>query len=454
MVKVSEFRNRGGSTSWRVTWKDPDPAIQKRHRENFSDAEDAYARKGELEMQLSGVTSSSSLVKTRLSEIVIADAEAAKALAGDRTLTGITQKYLELESTLKSLSTDFRTAIQFLTQHFRNEIQSITVREACEQFLESRRQLQLAEKTLDYYHETANRILQLGPDRQLSGIIITDIEQILKQYTNLNSKKTVRRGINVFFSWALRHHYILKNPCERLDKIPQDMSKIVILDLASCQRLLRAAMDFQSGKMAGPIAVLLFAGLRLGELNDLKPKDIREDKIRIDGGKKKRTLKRVTPIPPNLREWLQVYPFTGIPEGWVYAWRKLKKASGAADWVNDILRHTSISYQIERDKSIDKVALDCGTSPAMIDLHYRQIIESPEDVEAFWNITPSTLNEILPESVIQEPKRVIWPNNKKFARMLKTQSLVSIGREIGVSDNAVRKHAKKLGLLPTTGVTS
>lgn len=49
---------------------------------------------------------------------------------------------------------------------------------------------------------------------------------------------------------------------------------------------------------------------------------------------------------------------------------------------------------------------------------------------------------------VRKPKKVAWPDNKTLAEMIRTRPLRSIGRELGVSDNAVRKRAIKLGLLP------
>lgn len=44
-------------------------------------------------------------------------------------------------------------------------------------------------------------------------------------------------------------------------------------------------------------------------------------------------------------------------------------------------------------------------------------------------------------------KRITWPSDVDLQNMLSTLPMTEIGRQLGVSDNAVRKHAKKHGLV-------
>ncbi len=142
------------------------------------------------------------------------------------------------------------------------------------------------------------------------------------------------------------------------------------------------------------MALALFAGLRPSEIDDLEPGDVLEGRIRVQGGKLRRTLRRRTPIPPVLATWLEAYPFTGQPAGYRNKFRVLKAAVASDRWVQDILRHTSISFQLERDKDEARTAFNNGTSKQMIDLHYRDVIDDPQVVEAFWNLTPEVIQKV------------------------------------------------------------
>lgn len=49
--------------------------------------------------------------------------------------------------------------------------------------------------------------------------------------------------------------------------------------------------------MVPSLVLLLFAGLRPSELEDLTIKDVKKDRIRVSGGKLRRQLNRSVPIP-------------------------------------------------------------------------------------------------------------------------------------------------------------
>ena len=180
--------------------------------------------------------------------------------------------------------------------------------------------------------------------------------------------------------------------------------------------------------MATSIAIALFAGLRPSEIAALAPGDIRERGIRVRGGKLRRKTSRMVPIPENLAEWLQVFPFKGLPSHHQRSYWLLRKATKAANWAQDVLRHTSISFQLERDQDEARTLFNTGTSKQMVDRHYREVIEVNLAEE------PAT------------PKRIAWPSDEKLLEMVASLPMTQVGKQLGVSDNAVRKRLKKRGL--------
>ena len=143
--------------------------------------------------------------------------------------------------------------------------------------------------------------------------------------------------------------------------------------------------------MAASVALALFAGLRPSKIAGLAPEDIRENGIRVRGGKLRRKTSRMVPIPANLRQWLAAYPFTGLPSHHQSSSRVLRKATKARNWAQDVLRHTSISFQLERDQDEARTLFNTGTSKQMVDRHYREVIEDREEVEDFWNLLPESV---------------------------------------------------------------
>jgi hypothetical protein len=130
----------------------------------------------------------------------------------------------------------------------------------------------------------------------------------------------------------------------------------------------------------------------------------------------------------------------------------LKKATKAAKWVQDIVRHTSITFQTERDKNEGTTAFNCGTSIQMMNRHYRNTIDDATTVTEFWNLTPEKLLEKKPEITLPERKKVAWPEKSALARFVWQKPLIHAAADIGVSDVALKKHCLKLGIeLPTPG---
>ncbi|MCU0749475.1 MAG: hypothetical protein MUF13_08020 [Akkermansiaceae bacterium] len=372
-------------------------------------------------------------------------------LAADgRDVADIVTHYLALESRARSKDIGLNAALSFVESHYRSEIQAVSVLNAYNEFLEGG--AAWTPKTKEHYESSLKLLLKPDPNKQVHDFTLSDIEKILKRYKNLNSQRTYRRAFKTFFIWCVLHHYCLENPCDRLHKLPTDMSQIAVLSPDECKRLLYAAMQLQDGAAAACVAIGMFAGLRPSEIRDLTPADILKDKIRVSGGKLRRKLNRSTPIPPVLAEWLKQFPFAGLPPGWDGKMKRLKKATKAKKWVQDIIRHTSITFQTERDKDEALTAFNNGTSIQMMNRHYRDIIDDEKTIAEFWNLTPAKLRAKPPKVDLETKRRVEWPDKKVLAKLVWEKPLSHAAKDIGVSDVALKKHCVKLGIeLPRQG---
>jgi len=380
----------------------------------------------------------------------MADAESAIHGAAGRKLSKIVAHYLSLEARAKAKGTNLDAALGFVDAHFRSEIRQTSVLGAYEEFLQSR--AVGSPRTKTHYATCLRRLLAPDPNKLLHTLTVSDLERVIDTYKNVNSKRTYCRIFSIFFNWAVRHHYCLEDPCKRLDKIPKDMTQIAVLSLEEVQRLLYAAIIYQDGAAAAPVAIALFAGLRPSEIGDLKAEDIGEERIRVSGGKLRRKLKRTSPIPPNLTVWLKEYPFKGLPNGWSYKLKQLKTATNASAWVQDIFRHTSITYQAERDKNEAMTAFNCGTSIQMMDRHYRNFIGDAKAITEFWSLTPAMI--LAKKSSVELPnaKRIEWLGKPTLEKLVWQKPLIHVAAVFGVSSVALKKHCVKLGIaLPSLG---
>lgn len=445
---LREHKNRSGTRSWRVTGSWPDG---RRERTNFEDRGDALEHKAKIEKEAGGRREAYHLTRTSLSREELADAENALTISGKQSLTEVVAHYFKLQGEVREGSTlNLDQAIAFFRNHYRSEIEELSVYAARKRFIATRRNLE--QTTIRHYESTTRLLLEPDPNKLVHQFTVKDIDSILGQFKNLNSFNSYRRGINVFFNWAVRYHLCLENPCLRLDRPVRPESRIAILSPEEIRRLLKASLLKAEGVCAAPVAILLFAGLRPSELQDLKPEDIKKERIRVVGGKLRRKLKRSVEIPPVLKAWLKEHPFNGLPSGWDYKRRQLKDLTRAKCWVNDVLRHTSISYQLERDQDQGKVAFANGTSSGIIDRHYRDVIDDPEIVAAFWSLTPK---QVLTEKIdleLKEARIVDWPKDARLKKLVWEKPLSRLAGDLGVTDNAIRKRCRTRGIeLPKNG---
>ena len=444
---IREFKNASGNLSFRVSGHKSNGS---RVRQNFATRPEAENAKADFESELHGQPTTAKVRRTRLSDDQLSEAEAAIRTVGERGLAEIVSKYLSIEGRLKKRGVGIDEAVSFAESHFRKELISVTILNAQTEFIRSRAGKEA--RTVTFYENTLRHLLKPDPNRHLSTVGVADIERLLDRFKNTNSKRAYRSAFSVFFNWAVRHHYCLENPCQRLDKLPRNLSQIELLPLDAVERMLFAAMTYQDGVAAAPIAIGLFGGLRPSEIADLKPTDVGMSQIRVTGGKMRRKLKRTVPIPPVLAEWLKKYPFTSLPKGWEYKLKQIKKATKALKWVPDIIRHTSISFQTERDKNEALTAYNNGTSIQMMNLHYRSSIADDKIVNAFWSMSPNKLFKKKPKVDLPNKLCVDWPDKKALQKVVWELPLIHAAKSIGVSNVALKKRCVSLGIaLPTMG---
>ncbi|QYY35405.1 hypothetical protein [Ruficoccus sp. ZRK36] len=446
--KIEDFRNASGNISYRVAGYRPDG---ERIRKNFRYKADAIEFRARMERECEEGKFDRHLTRTKLTPEQIADAETALSHNPNRTLT---EQVLELqalnERITKVSDVGLENAVAFFERHYRPEISSIGIYQSAEKFLASR--VGRSPQTINYYRKCLQLLYQGDPNKTVHAFTTRNISTILSAYEHIGSQRSYRRGLNAFFNWAVRAKYCLENPCDHLEALPRQKRNVVILQLEEVRQLLRAAQSYREGELAASVAIMLFAGLRPSELADLKVSDIRTGNLIIYGGKMEGKIKRRVTIVPALEAWLEQFPFTGIPKNWYKKMGTLKDAVQPQEWVSDILRHTSISYQIERDEDIGKVATRNGTSDSMIMLHYRDVVEDPQDVTEFWALTPDALKNVPLTGSLPAKQSVSWPDDTELAKLVWEKPLSKLSKDLGISDNAIRKRCIKHNIdLPKNG---
>jgi integrase len=216
------------------------------------------------------------------------------------------------------------------------------------------------------------------------------------------TRKNYRDDLNSLFAYAEARRYIAKNanPVSTAKTRKPRGGKIEIYTLDEIAGLLKhAPADFLPF-----VAIGAFAGLRTSEIERLKFEDFfNGDYIEVAADKTKTASRRLVPVLPNLRKWLEPYArkkgrlWTGTEKEFLAARAKTVADSGIA-WKDNGLRHSWISYRMADIQDAPKVAIEAGNSPEMIFRNYRELVK-PEAAKTWFAITPET-----PENVVSMGK--------------------------------------------------
>ena len=293
-------------------------------------------------------------------------------------------------------------------------------------------------------------------EKQFGGTINTvsgtDVDTWLRNLkTGPRTRNNLRNSIQTLFTFAKARRYVPKDHDE-MDSVAMAKDgegEIEIFTPAEMREMLAHA----DGRLIPFLTLGAFAGVRHAEIQRLEWTDINFDKgiIDIRARKAKTASRRIVPLLPNLRSWLEphrqaegavcVYSNMAselyrlvrkVNEARRTAWAvsqgigkeameaaderaaqrqkadrkkkgKQRVAWGTAvpagaetaedegwkpfDWKHNALRHSFISYRVADKKNIAEVSLEAGNSPQMIFQHYREVVDADE-AKAWFSIVP------------------------------------------------------------------
>lgn len=396
--QIKQFDNPGGSTSWRVDGRRPDGS---RVRENYPSFSEAASRKEELENEALNQTVAVRLRRTRLSDAMLQDAEAAYKKLKDAQ---------DLNPCLKE--TNLLTAVEFLVEHYRKPSQSPKTKDAALEFLKAKKAKGLRPTTIAQLRHNISFLTQITGDKPVNKNSQEDVRAaVFMDGENLKPQTLNHRVNNLrqFFRWCIRRKYCVEDPTVGIEKFKLDDKEPEIFTLKEVVALLIAARDFKKGRLLPRMVIALFSGLRPEELRRCGPKDIclgNAPMIRLTGKQAKGRKRRVVDISPNLAAWLKVTH--GAPfktPNFRKDFDQVRRRAGfrgsfakpgdekLLPWPHDGIRHTAISAHLAYHRNECKTALWAGTSPDMIYKHYNGVM-SQNDAKLFWSISPENIDEI------------------------------------------------------------
>jgi Site-specific recombinase XerD len=391
--KIIEFKNRGGSKSWRVTGSKRDGS---RIRENFDVQKDATLRRIELEAEFHAGHSETAMRATKLSHEQVQLAEVACIKLGDdwpRLLDAVDKWIKDGKQAATSESPRIDEAVtQFTTwldkeSGFRDRTQA-NLKARVEMFGNGIRNLRVAEitpETIEAY---------LG-----------------KRNVEKATKDNDRRALSRFFSWCIvsPQKWISGNPAKKQvrERLRQRDTLPAVLTVSQCEGLLRAAERYREGRLVPYVALCLFGGLRPEETARLTQKQVnlKDREIVLEPWQTKTGRSRLVKICDTLAAWLEACEGKELyPANWRKDFDVIKKMvgfgptkkkdaagklveTGLKKWPEDVLRHTGISHYFRNCGSYGRTAEQFGNSEAVIKNHYQGRV-STEDAEKFYALRP------------------------------------------------------------------
>ena len=383
--KIGEYRNPSGKIVYRVYGKRANGQIV---RQNFKIYQLALARRQELEIEILNLPQ---LVMrpTRLSADQVAEAEAA---------------FYRLHGTNHGLV----ACVEHFLKTWKPAFIERDLAVALQEFLETKRAQNLRQDSLSSLRVRVNRLALLHKHKMLSQITPDDIRAAVNNpHWSPVTRNNERRSFHCFFQWAVDQKYCEANPVAKIKPAKIERGEPKVMSLAEVKSFLRAALDFKEGRMLPFVVLNLFAGVRPTELRRISWDDIdlEAKTMTIRSAAAKLRQRRLVELSDNLVTWLM--PYRGRPifeKSFRRDFDAVRRAAGfrgsvgrneidetRKPWINDLFRHTSLSFHLAAHKNEGETADWGGTSVVMLHQHYRGIVR-PADAELFWRLLPDNLD--------------------------------------------------------------
>ncbi len=289
------------------------------------------------------------------------------------------RKLAESES-LTSMANDYRKFFKPLTRR-------VTVPELVAELLVAREQDGASKTYVSQLKTILNRFAEAFPG-EILGISSSDIDAWLRGLkVSASSRNSMLVCVKVLFSYARSQNCLpaeQKTAAEQLKKAKlKNDDDVAVFTPQEMRKILHAAPPH----LIPILAIGAFSGIRMAELNrlDWSALDLDRGIIELRAGQAKTASRRIIPITPNLRAWIEPLPRTGKVVRTVLLHREVTALARALklEWPRNVLRHSFITYRIAKVKSADQVALEAGNSPSIIFKNYRELATEDQADEWF-----------------------------------------------------------------------
>lgn len=305
------------------------------------------------------------------------------------SLESALREYVEAKEILGKAS--LLEAARFHARHAPTITKKGTLRQILDAMLKA---LEADHRSAYHIRDIKRRIGQFADSfmpKAIDDITTSDINQWLRGLKmGTRSRDNYRDSVHNYFRFARSEGYLLKDrPTEADDtkKVDPGGKENEVFTPEEMKTILTKLPK----RIIATLVIKAFSGVRTEEMSFLTWEDIKWDQNVIIPRKQKTKTKgrRVIPLKPNLKAWLE--PFRNekgrIADRWINAetmakaWTNWIKKTGVP-YKKNAMRNSYISYRVAETGDINGVALECGTSAAVILEDYLELVT--KDAAALW----------------------------------------------------------------------
>jgi integrase len=226
----------------------------------------------------------------------------------------------------------------------------------------------LRDATIKSYAYTIQKTLAPLHQKMMADITTKDIEDIFGSRGPV-ARKMHHRNLKAFWKWSCheKRGWADMKVVNGLEKVRHSKDEdIQILKPAEVKALLTAA-EAEGTAAAAAYAIAVFGGLRMAELSKLKWSDIGDDMIEIGPSVAKTHNRRLVPICPTLRAWIDATRGDAngdkliVPSNWTDVSKSVRRRAGwdvaarlledppkptRGAWPSNAPRHTCATVQV------------------------------------------------------------------------------------------------------------
>lgn len=254
--------------------------------------------------------------------------------------------------------------------------------EAVALYLDSRSDLR--DSTLGSYRYTLERVFSPLSETILADITTADIEAILKPKAP-TARAMHKRNLSTFWRWASNppRQWARMAVVDALEAIRVSSDNdIAILSPDEVKALMQAA-EIEGNASAAAYAIAIFGGVRMAELSRLTWGNVSDDYIEIGKSVAKKHARRLVPICPTLRAWMDATRGDAtddlpiVPSNWRDVSKSVRRRAGwdvaarllkdppkptRGAWPTNACRHTCASVQVAIGTPLEELTFKFGHS--------------------------------------------------------------------------------------------